>query len=175
MTLLKKGPPYPTASHPACKQGSLSLPAFQVVRCSKSSPCFHNLPGLTHRFPWLQTQVIPAGKLTSTRIITALWCYSQQCPLLFAVGLWTKAGHETKYSLLMLCKENCIHLWPPFLLKHHRNRLEKMPTEFKVFFSFQITERIIILFVVINSQEEVQGKYVVCVLFFLWNLLDVVR
>nr|XP_031363343.1 very-long-chain (3R)-3-hydroxyacyl-CoA dehydratase 4 [Lonchura striata domestica] len=39
----------------------------------------------------------------------------------------------------------------------------------------QITERIIILFVVINSQEEVQGKYVVCVLFFLWNLLDVVR
>ncbi|XP_054253968.1 very-long-chain (3R)-3-hydroxyacyl-CoA dehydratase 4 [Indicator indicator] len=39
----------------------------------------------------------------------------------------------------------------------------------------QITERIIVLFVVINSQEEVQGKYVVCVLFFLWNLLDVVR
>ncbi|XP_021236903.1 very-long-chain (3R)-3-hydroxyacyl-CoA dehydratase 4 isoform X3 [Numida meleagris] len=39
----------------------------------------------------------------------------------------------------------------------------------------QITERIIVLFVVINSQEEVQGKYIVCVLFFLWNLLDVVR
>ncbi|TFK15537.1 interferon beta [Platysternon megacephalum] len=39
----------------------------------------------------------------------------------------------------------------------------------------QITERIIILFVVITSQEEVQGKYIVCVLFFLWNLLDVVR
>ncbi|XP_009675315.1 very-long-chain (3R)-3-hydroxyacyl-CoA dehydratase 4 isoform X4 [Struthio camelus] len=39
----------------------------------------------------------------------------------------------------------------------------------------EITERIIVLFVVINSQEEVQGKYVVCVLFFLWNLLDVVR
>ncbi|XP_064294241.1 very-long-chain (3R)-3-hydroxyacyl-CoA dehydratase 4 isoform X2 [Phalacrocorax carbo] len=39
----------------------------------------------------------------------------------------------------------------------------------------QITERIIVLFVVINSQEEVQGRYVVCVLFFLWNLLDVVR
>ncbi|XP_077673834.1 very-long-chain (3R)-3-hydroxyacyl-CoA dehydratase 4 isoform X3 [Eretmochelys imbricata] len=38
----------------------------------------------------------------------------------------------------------------------------------------QITERIIILFV-ITSQEEVQGKYIVCVLFFLWNLLDVVR
>lgn len=50
-----------------------------------------------------------------------------------------------------------------------------MLSEFKVFFSFQITERIIVLFVVINSQEEVQGKYVVCVLFFLWNLLDVVR
>uniref|UniRef100_A0A669Q795 Very-long-chain (3R)-3-hydroxyacyl-CoA dehydratase n=1 Tax=Phasianus colchicus TaxID=9054 RepID=A0A669Q795_PHACC len=31
---------------------------------------------------------------------------------------------------------------------------------------------IIVLFVVINSQEEVQGKYIVCVLFFLWNLLD---
>ncbi|XP_043834327.1 very-long-chain (3R)-3-hydroxyacyl-CoA dehydratase 4 isoform X2 [Dromiciops gliroides] len=39
----------------------------------------------------------------------------------------------------------------------------------------QLTERIIILFVVITSQDEVQGKYVVCVLFFLWNLLDVVR
>uniref|UniRef100_A0A8C0HFQ4 Very-long-chain (3R)-3-hydroxyacyl-CoA dehydratase n=2 Tax=Chelonoidis abingdonii TaxID=106734 RepID=A0A8C0HFQ4_CHEAB len=39
----------------------------------------------------------------------------------------------------------------------------------------QITERIIILFVVITSQEEVQGKYIVCILFFLWNLLDVVR
>ncbi|XP_037228636.1 very-long-chain (3R)-3-hydroxyacyl-CoA dehydratase 4 isoform X3 [Falco biarmicus] len=39
----------------------------------------------------------------------------------------------------------------------------------------QITERIIVLFVVINSQEEVQGKYIVCVLFFLWNILDVVR
>ncbi|XP_014432472.1 very-long-chain (3R)-3-hydroxyacyl-CoA dehydratase 4 [Pelodiscus sinensis] len=39
----------------------------------------------------------------------------------------------------------------------------------------QISERIIILFVVITSQEEVQGKYIVCVLFFLWNLLDVVR
>ncbi|NXO03820.1 HACD4 dehydratase, partial [Rhinopomastus cyanomelas] len=39
----------------------------------------------------------------------------------------------------------------------------------------QITERIIVLFVVINSQEEVQGKYVVCVLFFLWNVLDVIR
>lgn len=39
----------------------------------------------------------------------------------------------------------------------------------------QITERIVVLFVVINSQEEVQGKYIVCVLFFLWNLLDVVR
>ncbi|XP_067409539.1 very-long-chain (3R)-3-hydroxyacyl-CoA dehydratase 4 [Emydura macquarii macquarii] len=39
----------------------------------------------------------------------------------------------------------------------------------------QITERIIILFVVITSQEEIQGKYIVCILFFLWNLLDVVR
>ncbi|KAK1334566.1 hypothetical protein QTO34_005573 [Cnephaeus nilssonii] len=39
----------------------------------------------------------------------------------------------------------------------------------------QLTERIIILFVVITSQEEVQGKYVVCVLFIFWNLLDMVR
>ncbi|XP_074851079.1 very-long-chain (3R)-3-hydroxyacyl-CoA dehydratase 4 [Carettochelys insculpta] len=39
----------------------------------------------------------------------------------------------------------------------------------------QIMERIIILFVVISSQEEVQGKYIVCILFFLWNSLDVVR
>ncbi|XP_057354719.1 very-long-chain (3R)-3-hydroxyacyl-CoA dehydratase 4 isoform X2 [Manis pentadactyla] len=39
----------------------------------------------------------------------------------------------------------------------------------------QLTERIIILFVVITSQEEVQGKYVVCVLFIFWNLLDTVR
>eukprot|EP00074_Homo_sapiens_P092901 XP_016870203.1 very-long-chain (3R)-3-hydroxyacyl-CoA dehydratase 4 isoform X2 [Homo sapiens] len=39
----------------------------------------------------------------------------------------------------------------------------------------QLTERIIILFVVITSQEEVQEKYVVCVLFVFWNLLDMVR
>eukprot|EP00069_Balaena_mysticetus_P012877 bmy_21829T0 len=38
-----------------------------------------------------------------------------------------------------------------------------------------LTERIIILFVVITSQEEVQEKYVVCVLFIFWNLLDMVR
>ncbi|XP_066472172.1 very-long-chain (3R)-3-hydroxyacyl-CoA dehydratase 4 [Tiliqua scincoides] len=40
---------------------------------------------------------------------------------------------------------------------------------------FQITERITILFVVIASQEEVQGKYVVCILFFFWSFMDVVR
>ncbi|XP_013371822.1 PREDICTED: very-long-chain (3R)-3-hydroxyacyl-CoA dehydratase 4 isoform X1 [Chinchilla lanigera] len=39
----------------------------------------------------------------------------------------------------------------------------------------QLTERIIILFVVITSQEEIQEKYVVCVLFIFWNLLDMVR
>ncbi|XP_061471829.1 very-long-chain (3R)-3-hydroxyacyl-CoA dehydratase 4 [Rhineura floridana] len=39
----------------------------------------------------------------------------------------------------------------------------------------QITERIIILFVVIASQEEIQGKYVVCILFFLWSIIDMVR
>ncbi|XP_033029866.1 very-long-chain (3R)-3-hydroxyacyl-CoA dehydratase 4 [Lacerta agilis] len=39
----------------------------------------------------------------------------------------------------------------------------------------QIAERIIILFVVIASQEEIQGKCVVCILFFLWSFLDVVR
>lgn len=39
----------------------------------------------------------------------------------------------------------------------------------------QLTERIIILFVVITSQEEIQQKYVVCVLFIFWNLLDMVR
>ncbi|XP_053144043.1 very-long-chain (3R)-3-hydroxyacyl-CoA dehydratase 4 [Hemicordylus capensis] len=39
----------------------------------------------------------------------------------------------------------------------------------------QITERIITLFVVIASQEEVQGKYIVCILFFLWSFIDVVR
>ncbi|XP_064146518.1 very-long-chain (3R)-3-hydroxyacyl-CoA dehydratase 4 isoform X3 [Loxodonta africana] len=39
----------------------------------------------------------------------------------------------------------------------------------------ELTERIIILFVVITSQEEVQEKYVVCVLFIFWNLLDMVR
>ncbi|DAA26986.1 very-long-chain (3R)-3-hydroxyacyl-CoA dehydratase 4 [Bos indicus] len=39
----------------------------------------------------------------------------------------------------------------------------------------QLTERIIVLFMVITSQEEVQEKYVVCVLFIFWNLLDMVR
>ncbi|XP_078532073.1 very-long-chain (3R)-3-hydroxyacyl-CoA dehydratase 4 [Lissotriton helveticus] len=39
----------------------------------------------------------------------------------------------------------------------------------------QVAQRLIILFVVVASQEEVQGKYIVCLLFFLWNLWDVVR
>lgn len=39
----------------------------------------------------------------------------------------------------------------------------------------QLTERVTILFGVISSQEEVQEKCVVCVLFILWNLLDMVR
>ncbi|XP_070598625.1 very-long-chain (3R)-3-hydroxyacyl-CoA dehydratase 4 [Erythrolamprus reginae] len=39
----------------------------------------------------------------------------------------------------------------------------------------QITERIVILFVAIASQEEVQGKGIVCVLFFLWSCIDVIR
>ncbi|XP_053312474.1 very-long-chain (3R)-3-hydroxyacyl-CoA dehydratase 4 [Spea bombifrons] len=38
-----------------------------------------------------------------------------------------------------------------------------------------VTERLVILFVVITSQEEVQSKCVVCALFFLWNTWDVVR
>ncbi|XP_041419643.1 very-long-chain (3R)-3-hydroxyacyl-CoA dehydratase isoform X2 [Xenopus laevis] len=39
----------------------------------------------------------------------------------------------------------------------------------------QVAERFIILFVVITSQEEVQSKYIVCALFFIWNLWDVIR
>ncbi|XP_069622096.1 very-long-chain (3R)-3-hydroxyacyl-CoA dehydratase 4 [Ranitomeya imitator] len=39
----------------------------------------------------------------------------------------------------------------------------------------QVTERLIILFLVISSQEEVQSKCIVCFLFFLWNLWDVIR
>ncbi|XP_053558631.1 very-long-chain (3R)-3-hydroxyacyl-CoA dehydratase 4 [Bombina bombina] len=39
----------------------------------------------------------------------------------------------------------------------------------------QIGERLVILFVVIASQEEVQSKRIVCALFFLWNLWDVIR
>ncbi|XP_029462758.1 very-long-chain (3R)-3-hydroxyacyl-CoA dehydratase 4 [Rhinatrema bivittatum] len=39
----------------------------------------------------------------------------------------------------------------------------------------QVTERLVILFVVISSQEEVQGKAIVCIVFFLWNLWDVIR
>ncbi|CAI9543076.1 unnamed protein product [Staurois parvus] len=39
----------------------------------------------------------------------------------------------------------------------------------------QVTERLVILFVVISSQEEMQSKCIVCILFFLWNLWDVVR
>ncbi|KAM7324757.1 hypothetical protein ACRRTK_017062 [Alexandromys fortis] len=36
----------------------------------------------------------------------------------------------------------------------------------------QLTERVVILFGVITSQEEIQEKYVVCILFIFWNLLD---
>ncbi|XP_072260470.1 very-long-chain (3R)-3-hydroxyacyl-CoA dehydratase 4 [Pyxicephalus adspersus] len=39
----------------------------------------------------------------------------------------------------------------------------------------QVTERLVILFLVITSQEEVQSKCIVCFLFFLWNLWDVIR
>lgn len=101
----KKGSLYPTASQTAYKQGGLSLKALQVVRCTRSSPCFHDFQGLIHRFPWLQTQVIPVGKPTSTCTVKGLWCCSQQYPLLFAEGPWTKTGRETKYSLLILRKE----------------------------------------------------------------------
>lgn len=38
-----------------------------------------------------------------------------------------------------------------------------------------VTERLVILFVVITSQEEVQSKCIVCALFFLWNTWDVIR
>lgn len=39
----------------------------------------------------------------------------------------------------------------------------------------QVTERLVILFVVISSQEEMQSKCIVCFLFFLWNLWDAIR
>lgn len=51
----------------------------------------------------------------------------------------------------------------------------RVQREQKLFYFFQITERIVILFVAIASQEEVQGKGIVCVLFFLWNCIDVIR
>ncbi|KAL0970353.1 hypothetical protein UPYG_G00240860 [Umbra pygmaea] len=40
---------------------------------------------------------------------------------------------------------------------------------------FQVMSRNILLFVVIISQEEVQRKPVVCSLFYLWNILDLLR
>nr|XP_021531009.1 very-long-chain (3R)-3-hydroxyacyl-CoA dehydratase 4 isoform X5 [Aotus nancymaae] len=63
------------------------------------------------------------------------------------------------------------HLLPRFLQGFRRYP----GTDSEVMISNRLTERIIILFVVITSQEEVQGKYVVCVLFIFWNLLDMVR
>ncbi|KAJ8262542.1 hypothetical protein GJAV_G00167590 [Gymnothorax javanicus] len=39
----------------------------------------------------------------------------------------------------------------------------------------QVLERNFVLFVVIISQEEVQSKSVVCILFFLWSTLDLSR
>ncbi|KAG8455076.1 hypothetical protein GDO86_001339 [Hymenochirus boettgeri] len=39
----------------------------------------------------------------------------------------------------------------------------------------QVMERLVILFGVITSQEEVQSKCIVCALFFIWNLWDVIR
>ncbi|XP_069782886.1 very-long-chain (3R)-3-hydroxyacyl-CoA dehydratase 4 isoform X1 [Narcine bancroftii] len=39
----------------------------------------------------------------------------------------------------------------------------------------QVTERNVILFVVLSSQEEMQNKHIVWAVFFLWNTLDVIR
>ncbi|XP_039615104.1 very-long-chain (3R)-3-hydroxyacyl-CoA dehydratase 4 isoform X2 [Polypterus senegalus] len=39
----------------------------------------------------------------------------------------------------------------------------------------QVLERNILLFVVIASQEEVQSKCIVCVLFYIWNILDIMK
>ncbi|XP_064200018.1 very-long-chain (3R)-3-hydroxyacyl-CoA dehydratase 4 isoform X3 [Anguilla rostrata] len=39
----------------------------------------------------------------------------------------------------------------------------------------QVMERNFVLFVVIISQEEVQSKSIVCIQFFLWNTLDLLR
>ncbi|XP_041077542.1 very-long-chain (3R)-3-hydroxyacyl-CoA dehydratase 4 [Polyodon spathula] len=39
----------------------------------------------------------------------------------------------------------------------------------------QVLERNVLLFVVIASQEEVQSKYIVCVLFYLWSMLDLLK
>lgn len=39
----------------------------------------------------------------------------------------------------------------------------------------QVTERNVILFVVIASQEEMQNKQIVWALFFLWNTLDMIK
>lgn len=100
----KKGSLYPTASQTAYKQGSLSLQALQVVRCTRAALASVTSVGSSTGFLGYKS-VIPAGKPTSTCTVTDLWCYRQQCPLLFAEGPWTKTGCETKYSLLILCKE----------------------------------------------------------------------
>ncbi|KAJ8269349.1 hypothetical protein COCON_G00119560 [Conger conger] len=39
----------------------------------------------------------------------------------------------------------------------------------------QVMERNFVLFVVIMSQEEIQSKSIVCIQFFLWNTLDLLR
>lgn len=39
----------------------------------------------------------------------------------------------------------------------------------------QVTERIFLLFVVIATQDNIQSKPIVCALFYLWNILGLLR
>lgn len=131
----------------------------QSMDTNPSHPCWH-----TNTHPYHSRSVMLQPTVSSS-------------PSWSPTGPWTKAGQEVKRSMECLCKANHIHLnlASYFAKMAQKWELQKVLPELTIRFSFQITERIIVLFVVINSQEEVQGKYIVCVLFFLWNLLDVVR
>ncbi|XP_030050075.1 very-long-chain (3R)-3-hydroxyacyl-CoA dehydratase 4 isoform X3 [Microcaecilia unicolor] len=96
------------------------------------------------------------------------WIFTNMTARFFSFG--KDAFADTFYAMglvMRVCQSLSVLELLHILLRIEQNHL--LPR------FLQVTERLVILFVVISSQEEVQGKPIVCVVFFLWNLWDVIR